>query len=193
VFILAHSFGALVAPHYVLKYDGIAGLVLTSPYWNLAMAVPPAKVLAGKIASRIAPKLALPSGLKGQDVTRDPEIAAIYDKDPLNNKSATARWFTEASTAQEELVARAGDLTLPILLIAGEADRIAAAPQARVVFDRLGSRDKTLRMLTGQFHEVLNEPPADREKTVAEIVEWLRTHAASAQRGEAGKLHVSGA
>jgi lysophospholipase len=101
VFILAHSFGALVAPHYVLRHPtNVAGLVLTSPFWKLALAVPPLKVLAGKIASTVYPKLALPAGLKGADVARDPEIAAKYDVDPLNNKNATARWFTESSAAR---------------------------------------------------------------------------------------------
>ncbi len=192
LFLLGHSFGALVAPFYVLRHPGaVAGLVLTSPFWKLALAVPPAKVFAGKLASRLYPKLALPSGLRGADVSRDPEIAAIYDRDPLNNKSATARWFTEAAAAQESLVARAGELTVPVLLIAGEADKIAAAPQARVVFDRLGSADKTLRMLAGQYHEVLNEPKPDRDKTVAEIVEWLRAHATAAGASAGGKLRAS--
>jgi alpha-beta hydrolase superfamily lysophospholipase len=192
VFILAHSFGALVAPHYVLRHPtNVAGLVLTSPFWKLALAVPPLKVLAGKIASTVYPKLALPAGLKGADVARDPEIAAKYDVDPLNNKNATARWFTESSAAQESLLARAPELTVPTLLVVGEADKVAAAPQARVVFERLGAKDKTLRMLAGQYHEVLNEPKETRQKTVAEIAEWLRAHAAAASAAPGGKLRAS--
>jgi alpha-beta hydrolase superfamily lysophospholipase len=192
VFLLGHSFGALVAPFYALRYPGnVAGLVLTSPFWKLALAVPPVKVLAGKIASRLYPKLGLPSGLKGVDVTRDPELAALYDRDPLNNKNATARWFTETSTAQLSLVARASELTLPVLLLVGEADKIAAASQAPIVFERIGSKDKTLRMLAGQYHEVLNEPKPTREHTVAEIVEWLRAHASAAKATDGGKLRAS--
>lgn len=188
VFLLGHSFGGLVAPHFALRHPtAISGLVLTSPYWKLAMAVPPVKMFAGKIASRLLPKMQMPSGLKGADVSRDPEIAALYDRDPLNLKNANVRWFTEATAAQEDLVARAPQIVAPLLLIAGEADRIAAAAQAPLVFDRIGSKDKTLRMLAGQYHEVLNEPKADRERTVAEIVEWLRAHASA----DGGKLRAS--
>jgi alpha-beta hydrolase superfamily lysophospholipase len=191
VFILGHSFGGLVAPLFVLRFvDRVAGLVLSSPFWKLALPVSPAKIFAGKIASRIYPKLALPNGLRGADVSRDPEIAAAYDADPLGVKIATARWFTETAKAQETLVARAPELTLPVLLVVGEADRVASAPQARVVFDRIGSTDKTLRMLTGQYHEVLNEPRGTREKTVAEIAEWLRAHASRARSAPEGKLHA---
>jgi alpha-beta hydrolase superfamily lysophospholipase len=148
-------------------------------------------VWAGKIASAVFPKLALPSGLKGEDVTRDPELAAAYDRDPLNNKNATARWFTEATQAQEDLVARAPQLTTPVLLVVGEADKIAAAAQARVVFERIGAKDKTLRMLAGQYHEVLNEPHPTRDENVAGIVEWLRAHAAAGQGASGGKLRAS--
>ena len=192
LFLLGHSFGALVSPFYVLHHaTAVAGMVLTSPYWKLALQQPAAKIWAGKVASFIAPKLALPSGLKGVDVCRDPELQAKYDADPLNNKNATARWFTESTAAQEELVMRASELSTPTLLMVGEADKIAAAPQARVVFDRLGAKDKTLRMLEGQYHEVLNEPKPTREQTVREIVEWLRTHASQASAGAGGKLRAS--
>ena len=192
VFLLGHSFGALVAPHYALRHPAnVAGLVLTSPYWQLAMQQPALKIWAGKIASTIAPKLALPTGLKGADVCRDPELAAKYDVDPLNNKNATARWFTESTTAQEQILARAPELTLPTLLLVGEADRVAAAPQARVVFERIGAKDKTLRMLAGQYHEVLNEPKPTRDQTVSEIVEWLRAHAAKASVSTGEKLRAS--
>jgi alpha-beta hydrolase superfamily lysophospholipase len=189
VFVLGHSFGALVASHYVLRFaDTVTGLVLTSPFFGLALPVPGPKRLAGQIASRILPKLALPSGLKGADVSRDPEIARIYDNDPLNNKNATARWFTEAMAAQRTLLDQAERVRLPLLLVAGAADRIADANQAQVVFDRFGSTDKTLRLLAGQFHEVLNELPEDRQKTVAMIIDWLGNHMAGA-----GKLRAGGA
>ncbi|HEX8953148.1 MAG TPA: alpha/beta hydrolase [Polyangia bacterium] len=192
LFVLGHSFGGLVTPFYALHHaTAVAGMVLTSPYWRLAMQQPAAKIWAGKVASFVAPKLALPTGLKGTDVCRDPELQAKYDVDPLNNKNATARWFTESSAAQDELVARAPELSTPTLLLVGEADRVAAAPQARVVFERMGSKDKTLRMLAGQYHEVLNEPRPTREATVREIVEWLRTRASTSAASAGGKLRAS--
>jgi alpha-beta hydrolase superfamily lysophospholipase len=189
VFLLGHSFGALVGTYYALRFaETLAGVVLTSPFFKLALAVPAAKVMAGKIASRVFPKLALPSGLKGSDVSRDPEVAKAYDADPLNNKNATARWFTETMAAQSSLLERASKLELPVLLVAGAADKIADANQAQVVFDRFGSTDKTLRLLAGQYHEVLNELPQDRRQTLALIVDWLGNHAA-----QAGKLRAGGA
>jgi alpha-beta hydrolase superfamily lysophospholipase len=177
LFLLGHSFGGLVSAHYALRHSGdLSGLILTSPYFALRFPAPKFKLIAAQVFSRLVPKLALPTGLKGTDVSRDPEIAAAYDRDPLNNKNATARWFTESSAAQEAILARAGELRLPVLVIQGAADRVADASRTQAVFDRMGSTDKTLRMLSEQYHEVLNEPPADRQKTITEIVNWLKAH-----------------
>ena len=174
----------------MLRHPGtIAGLVLTSPFWKLALPVPPVKVCAGRIASRLYPEAGAAERAQGRRRVARSGDRRVYDRDPLNNKNATARWFTEASTAQESLVARASALTLPVLL-----HRRRGGPDRRGVRRRASSStasartDKTLRMLAGQYHEVLNEPKPDREKTVAEIVEWLRAHAAAAQRQRRGKV-----
>jgi alpha-beta hydrolase superfamily lysophospholipase len=189
LFVLGHSNGALIASHFVVRFpELLTGLVLTSPFFKLALPVAGAKLWAAKIASRLLPKLPIPSGLKGADVSRDPDVARVYDNDPLNNKNATARWATETLAAQAAIVEQAEKIQLPVLLVAGAADKIAAANQSQVVFDRLGSTDKTLRMLAGQYHEVLNELPDDRKQTIALIVDWLGNHAASA-----GKLRAGGA
>jgi alpha-beta hydrolase superfamily lysophospholipase len=191
LYLLGHSFGALISSHYAMDHaNQLAGLVLTSPFFALALPVPAPKVWAGKLFSKLLPTLALPTGLKGTDVSRDPDVQRLYDSDPLNNKKATARWFTESQEAQVTLLQRASRMTLPLLMVAGGADPVAAAPHARVVFDHFGATDKTLRMLDGQLHEVLNELPEDRQKTIREIAEWLRAHAQNAPAGADGKLRA---
>jgi alpha-beta hydrolase superfamily lysophospholipase len=191
IFLLGHSFGALIATKFLIDRPtaGVAGLALSSPYFALKLQVPKAKVIAGRIMSKLYGKMALPAGLKGEDVSRDPEIQANYDKDPLCNKKATARWFTEASDAQDFVLANASRLTLPLLLLAGGADPIADPARSEQVFGQVGSSDKTLEVLPGQKHEIFNELAEDRKKTLDRVAAWLTTHAASA----AGKLRAQGA
>jgi acylglycerol lipase len=184
LFLLAHSMGALVAAEYLLKHgsDPFAGVVLSSPYFALKLKVPAIKIAAGKLFSRLVPKLALPTGLKGADVCADPELQKLYDADPLNNKNATARWFTEATAAQEHVAAHAGEIRVPILMMQGAADRVADPDAARAAFEKFASADKTLSWLEGQYHEVFNEPKETRDKNVGALCDWLMARVNSGTR-----------
>lgn len=172
LFGFGHSFGGLVVSTYALDHaHTFRGLVLSSPYFGLALAVPPAKIWVGKLASRLAPTLAVPSGLAGKDLTHDPEIARAYDLDPLGLKGATARWFTESSAAQATLLARASELTLPVYLAHGAEDKVASPAASRAVFDRLGAKDRRYESKAHLFHEILNEP--SWAPIADEMAEWV--------------------
>lgn len=175
-FLFGHSFGGLVATMSALDDPGkLRGLVLSAPFFGLALEIPRVKVLAGKVASRLYPKLALPSGLAGKDLTHDPDRARAYDEDPLVFKKATARWFTEASDAQQRALASAARLTMPLYIVFGTADRVASITAAKRVFDAAGSVDKTWDPREGLFHEVLNEP--SWKELVEVMARWILAHA----------------
>jgi alpha-beta hydrolase superfamily lysophospholipase len=151
------------------------GLVLSGPFFGLALEVPKVKVVAGKIASRVYPKLGLPTGLQGKDLTHDKEKAAAYDADPLVFKSATARWFTETTKEHARVLERARNLTLPVYLTFGKDDPVASLPAAKKVFDAMGSKDKTWDPKDGLLHEVLNEP--SWKELADTIAKWILAHA----------------
>jgi alpha-beta hydrolase superfamily lysophospholipase len=175
-FLFGHSFGGLVATSSILESPGrFKGLVLSAPFFGLALEVPRVKVLAGKVASRLYPKLGLPSGLAGKDMTHDPEKARDYDGDPLVFKNATARWFTETVDAQERALQSASRLTLPLYVAFGTADKVASINSAKRLFAAAGSADKTWDAREALYHEVLNEPSW---KDLAEsIARWILAHA----------------
>jgi alpha-beta hydrolase superfamily lysophospholipase len=175
-FLFGHSFGGLVAALSVMETPrSWRGLMLSSPYFDLALPVPPVKVYAGKIASRVMPKLALPSGLKGKDVTHDEAMAKAYDEDPLVFKTATARWFTETQRAQGRAVSRAGGLSLPLYVLFGGEDHIAKMSAARRFFELAGSADKTWDERPGLRHEPLSEP--EWQEVAESISDWVLRHA----------------
>jgi alpha-beta hydrolase superfamily lysophospholipase len=158
-FLFGHSFGGLVASATVLAQPSPwRGLVLTSPYFGMALDVPAAKLLVGKLASRIVPALSLPSGMGGAQMTHDPARVQAYENDPLIFKTVTARWFTEAAAAQDATLARAASLALPLYVVASGADPVAKFARTRQFFDAAGSADKKFQERPGLFHEVLNEP-----------------------------------
>jgi alpha-beta hydrolase superfamily lysophospholipase len=158
-FLFGHSFGGLVATHSVIRTPcAWKGLLLGSPYIALAKKVPWPKILAGRLASRLAPAFSLPAGIAGSDVTHDPVKARDYDTDPLVFKHATARWFTETRAAQERALVWAPSLAIPLRVVVGGADPIADVAASRTLFAAAGSADKTWDERPGLFHEVLNEP-----------------------------------
>ncbi len=175
-FLFGHSFGGLVAASSIIEGPGrYKGLVLSAPFFGFQVQVPKLKAVAGKLASRLYPKLALPTGLAGKDMTHDAEKARAYDEDPLVFENATARWYTEAVEAQERVLANASKLTLPLYLAFGTGDRIASMTAAKRVFDAAGSADKTWDPREGLYHEVLNEP--SWKDLVEAIARWITAHA----------------
>lgn len=176
--LFGHSFGGLVAASSVLADPAQwKGLVLSAPFFALGHEQPALKLLAGRVASRLVPRLALPSGLAGKDVTHDPEKAAAYDHDPLVFPNATARWFTEATSAQRRALQDAGRLRLPLYMTFGTADRVASFATGKRFFDAAGSADKTWDPREGLFHEVLNEP--SWKDIIEPIARWILSKGAS--------------
>jgi len=171
-FLFGHSFGGLVATTAMLSSPGrYKGLVLSGPFFGLALEVPGIKVLAGKIASKVLPKLGLPSGLHGRDLTHDEKMAKAYDDDPLVFKAAKARWFTETQAAQAEALARAGTLSVPLYEMFGMSDKVASPTAGKAFFSAAGHEDKTWVPLEGLYHELLNEP--SYPETTAGMAKWM--------------------
>jgi alpha-beta hydrolase superfamily lysophospholipase len=139
------------------------------------MHVPAVKKVAGRIASRVAPRLSLPNGLRGSDMTHDPVVARDHDQDPLCFHNATARWFRESTKAQARALARAPQLTVPLYVLFGTADPIAKLAAGKAFYERAGSPDKTCDERPGLFHEDLME--LEWRDLAAKLRDWMLAHA----------------
>lgn len=174
-FVFGHSFGGLVVAKQILADSSpYKGAILASPFFGIGMEVPAVKVIAGKIASKILPTLAIPAGIRGDQVTHDPERQRAYEStDPLVFKKATARWFTETQRAQRSVLASAHTLKLPFLEIFGADDPVVSMPIGRSFFDAAASDDKTFDLRPGLLHETWNETEAEWKAVVKSIADWI--------------------
>jgi alpha-beta hydrolase superfamily lysophospholipase len=175
-FLFGHSFGGLVASASAIEAPGAwRGLLLSAPFFGLSMEVSAAKLAAGRLLSRVVPKVRMASGFRGADVTKDSTRAAAYDADPLGFKKTNVRWFTETRAAQTRCLARAGELRLPLFEAIGTEDRLAKVSTARAFFDGVASVDKVWRERRGGFHEVLNDP--EWRELADEMSAWMLARA----------------
>jgi lysophospholipase len=172
VFLAAHSHGALISALYLLRHpEAVRGAVFSSPYFRLKLHVSPLKILAGKIASRIAPSLPMRNELKPEQLTRDVAIQDATRKDPLYQQIATPRWYTESTSAQETVLRRATEFVTPFLLLCGGADPIADPKAAREFFEHATGNDKQFKQYDGLLHEIFHEP--ERDLVFRDLVGWL--------------------
>lgn len=171
-YLLGNSMGSLVALRYAVDHQAeLAGLILTSPAFRLDDGVFPLLKMVSPLASMLTPALAvMPVDLSL--LNRDPVMVSAYKEDPLNYQGRLhARLGYEMNLTARAVQQYARRVTLPFLLVVGEADRISNPQAAYEMFEAAASPDKTLKRYPGLYHDVLHEP--EYPAIVAMIAEWI--------------------
>jgi len=173
LFLLGHSMGGALSLSYTLKNPGkLFALILSGPAVALDGAPPLMKPIA-KFMSTVAPK----AGLFAVDpglVSRDPAVVADYAADPLNaHGKVPARTLGEIVKFVEILPAALPLIQLPLLAMHGSDDKLAGVAGSKMVVDRATSKDKTLKVYDGLYHEIFNELPADRAIVLKDLTDWI--------------------
>jgi alpha-beta hydrolase superfamily lysophospholipase len=180
-FVVAHSQGALVAALWGLGRErDVAGYVLSSPYFGLALRPPRLKVLGARIVGTIVPWLPIATGLAFTDLTSDEELQGWTARDHLYGRTTTPRWFVESNLAQEEILMRAGEFRAPLLVLAAGADRIADLAATRRFVELAGSAEKRLSVYDGYRHELFNE--RERARPIGDALAWIAERTAPETR-----------
>jgi len=174
VLVVAHSQGALIAATWALAPErGVAGFVLSSPYFRLKFEPPRLKILVARLVGTVIPWLPLSTELRYEDLTSDVEMQRWTAVDPLYGKTTTPRWFNESQRAQREILRGARAFTHPVLVLVGGADPIADGEAGRAFYEAVSSKDKKFEQYEGMRHEIFNE--RGRDRPIADAVAWLTT------------------
>lgn len=186
VFLLGHSAGGVVSSAYVLdNAPELAGFICESfafqvyaPDFALALL----KALSGVIPR--APVLRLPN----KAFSRDPAWVAQLDADPLiANETQPCATVAALVRAGDRLRASFGQVTLPLFVLHGDADKATRPSGSRLFHAKAGSIDKTLRIYEGHAHDLLND--IGRETVVADMKAWIAARIEpSANSGAAPQL-----
>jgi lysophospholipase len=163
----------LVVTHALLDgLQGIAGCVLSSPFFRSRLTPPRLKVFLGRLLEPWFGWIATPTGLSAKWMSSDPEMVAQSEADNLTVGVATLRWYFRHLQAQQRVLARAGDFRLPLLVLAGQADPLADPAAAEDFYRRAASTDKTFIAYPGLLHELLRE--TQRQKVFTDILSWMK-------------------
>jgi alpha-beta hydrolase superfamily lysophospholipase len=171
-FLLGHSMGGAMAAQMVIEHPHqVDGLMLSAPYLINAVKVPAILLAVSGIVSRLLPGLPTIK-LDTTAISRDPNVVYQYKTDPLvYNGGTKARFGSELLSAGDYVLHRASSIKSPILVMHGTDDKIADVEGSKQLFDTLSSKDKTLKLFDGFYHEILNE--IEKEKVYQEMLSWL--------------------
>lgn len=190
--LLGHSFGSIIASHFVADHPGaVAELILINPIAAPALEGPKglmtkAAVLYYEAAARLPRRV-------GNALLRNQLIVRLMSETMAKTKDKALRRFVHAqhtayfsafadrdslleafkASVSSNVADVAERLTLPVLLIAGERDEIATLPDQHKLLPLLP--DGTLEVIPGVGHLIHYETP---EPAAGFIRRFLKDHAA---------------
>ena len=163
--VMAHSVGAVIAAAWVHDFaPPLRGLILAVPAFRVKLYVPFAVPLL-----RLKQKLFGPgyvkSYVKARMLTHDAEQAAAYAADPMIFRQIAVNILLDLHDTSTRLIADAGAITVPTLMLTAGADWVVKQSAQRTFFERLSSPVKEMETFPGMHHAVFHEK--DRARLVA--------------------------
>lgn len=175
VYLVGHSVGGTIAAAYAARHqDRLDGLILSAATMSVGESVPAALILLARLLSRFFPKLGLYT-IDASAISRDRSVVEAYLSDPLVYRGKIrVRLGMEIIGTMGALRKQLPGITLPVLIMHGRDDRLSEPAGSDILYEGLGSTDKTYRRYDGFFHEIFNEP--GREQVFADMEAWLEEH-----------------
>jgi alpha-beta hydrolase superfamily lysophospholipase len=173
VFIYGHSLGGLITSFLLLDHQAdFKGAIISAPAVKVPDNISPMVITIGKVLSAIAPKAGL-IGLDTSYLSHDKTVVDTYNTDPLVfHGKMPARLSAEMLRAMARVTAEAAKISLPVFILQGGGDKIVDPAGAPMLYEKVSSKDKTLKVYEGLYHEVHNEP--ERENMFKDLEGWLK-------------------
>jgi acylglycerol lipase len=176
IFIYGHSLGALITLFYLLDHQAdFKGAIISAPPVKIPENISPMTVTIGKVLATIAPRTGL-LGLDTSGLSHDQQVVTAYNTDPLVfHGKITACISAGMLRAMLRFNEEGCKITLPLFIFQGSADKLVDPTGAKLLYDKAGSKDKTLKVYDNLYHEVHNEP--ERLTMFTDLQTWLMPRA----------------
>ncbi|MCK0439834.1 alpha/beta hydrolase [Gordonia alkaliphila] len=175
LYMLGHSMGGAIALDYALNHpDQLTGLVLSGPAVVPGDDLPPVMVKLAPVLGRLLPGLPA-TALPASGVSRDPQVVAAYEADPLVWHGKIPAGLGGALVgAMASFPERLPTLSVPTLALHGGSDVLANADGTRLIGELGGGSDVTTTIYPELYHEIFNEP--EQEQVLDDVLAWLAEH-----------------
>jgi alpha-beta hydrolase superfamily lysophospholipase len=176
VFLLGHSAGGVVSCSYTLDNQAeLAGLICES--FAFQVPAPDFALAIIKGLSTVAPRLPVLK-LKNEDFSRDPKAVQTLNSDPLtHNEVQPAKTVAALVRANERLKREFPRITIPVFILHGTADKATVPAGSQLFYDTTASKDKTLKLYEGHYHDLLND--VGKDGVLSDIKSWIDKHLAA--------------
>jgi alpha-beta hydrolase superfamily lysophospholipase len=176
IFMVGHSMGATIALAYAVQHQrDLAGLIISGVGLKPGSSISPVLKRVVRLISFLFPKMGV-TVLDATAISQDKAVVDAYIHDPLVHRGKiTARLGAELLKTIDRLPSQIPMINLPIIIMQGTEDLLCNPEGSPMVYDLVGSRDKTLKLYEGFHHEIFNEP--GHLQVMADLEAWLATRA----------------
>ncbi|MEU6176537.1 alpha/beta hydrolase [Streptomyces coeruleorubidus] len=164
VVMIGHSIGGMVAARYAQRHpDGLSALVLVAPVlgsWHTATSL---------LAFDEIPEMPMDVG---SVMSREPDEAERYNKDPLIWHGAFVRRTLESVVTCLDRINDGGDLAfLPTLWLHGDADPLAQIDETRNGIAKIRGFHLTEQLYPGALHGIYHD--SDKDRAIADTMKFI--------------------
>ncbi len=172
-FIYGHSMGGGLVAAYVLEYQPEAkGVILSSPAIKEAEGTSSLLIASARIIASLFPRMKVLK-LDASKISRIQEEVDKYLNDPLvYTKAIPARTGYELLQITRFIQAKMSDFSDSVLIIHGTEDGLTNPKGSENLYEIAPSTDKTLHLIEGGYHELLND--LERDRVLDLILNWIR-------------------
>jgi acylglycerol lipase len=175
LFLLGHSLGGCLALCLSAPpAAGLAGTVVIAPTIVIPDFASPLLIAISSVLAALLPLLPA-QAFPIEDISRDKAVIEAARRDPLYYRGKMrARTGYQIIRGIRRARAIAPLVSLPLLVLHGGDDRVMPPAGSRHVLESAASKDKSLVVYDGLYHEILNEP--EKAQPLAAIAAWLDRH-----------------